>query len=52
MDEGGEDGREGLGRVAEGLRLVAFGLTAKAVFALAFIAVFATVVEKGMVGAK
>ncbi len=47
MDEGGEDSREGLGRVAEGLRLVGFGLAAAAVLAVAFIVVFATVVEPG-----
>jgi hypothetical protein len=47
MDEGGEDEREGLARVAEGLRLVAFGLAARATMMLASIAVVSTVVEPG-----
>ncbi|HEY2157529.1 MAG TPA: hypothetical protein VGH33_18015, partial [Isosphaeraceae bacterium] len=50
MDEVKEAEREGLGRVAEGLRLVAFGLAATAVLALAIVAVSATVVVPGKDG--
>jgi hypothetical protein len=47
MDEGGEDGRDGLGRVAEGLRLLAFGLAASAVSTVASLAVLVAVAEPG-----
>ncbi len=47
MDEASEDGREGLGRVAEGLRLVAFGLTASAVATVGWCVALAQFVEPG-----
>ncbi len=50
MDEAKEVEREGLGRVAEGLRLVAFGLATMAVLTVAIVAVSATVAEQGKDG--
>jgi hypothetical protein len=47
MDEGGGDEREGLGRVAEGLRLLAFALVASAITTVGWFAALAKFVEPG-----